>query len=853
MLRQTVLTLSIFGFVLKTACAAGEDYSHSPDTSAGYVDRKALPDSFAYYGPQGIWKKLEDSPTLRTGRDTWFFWTGGNGAGGTQNFYRALSVYSSGISLQGKIQFYTLAQMSPRDRWEKLGLINEPNCEPGGLTEYGVRLDRWKGDPKDAYPTDPLYGRPTGIIGLRMFDNPKFDKTTWNEKTYAAYLKNPGKYEPPHLFGITCAFCHVAFDPLNPPKDPVSPRWENLAANIGNQYLHEGRLFFGTEGLFRFHDSRGLGPDDLVWQYGETQQRGTSETSRFSYDFLNNPNTINAVFYVGKRVTFFETTPAGIPQRTLHVLKDGADSVGLEMGLARVFVNIGMEGPYWIDHLWNPVKGTQQRPMLLDEIRRKVPAARLKYLDERYADGAGTVGYTADWPMGKSWAMTEERVPALISYLSSYEPMRLQDLKDPKSLQDLKDSGDGLLDLSKAENVERMKQGKRLFADNCAECHSNRQPFYLLKDDKERQKFYRESVLADNFLEGNTLSSDERIPVTRIQTNAARSLATNAIEGDIWADLSSREYKALPGVGILQFPGLDGGTVIFTAPAGGRGYYRPASLVSLWATAPYLHNNSVGPLMTEGKTVPDPSVKERVKLFRLGMRQMLQLDPRPSKPPTAVKVTTEECTFLPKEVIRRVVASLAARNVARHLAPAIEKAKDDNVLTKPQADAFRAEVEQILEQRIEDTLEGGRVFVSAAVEALDQQQADLVRALGANLQSDLSKSATIKPLLPSLRPYLQPALVEGVQAGIADLRSLVSLDWKLPKGFPINLLLNLRTDKVPYVALLAAQSGSDQNEFFKALLELSDCPDLIENHGHYFGTQLTEQEKLDLIEFLLTF
>src|SRR5262245_51653 len=180
------------------------------------------------------------------------------------------------------------------------------------------------------------------------------------------------------------------------------------------------------------------------------------------------------------------------------------------------------------------------------------------------------------------------------------------------------------------------------------------------------------------------------------------------------------------------------------------------------------------------------------------MRQMLLLDPRPSKPPTAVKVTTEECTLLPPEVIRRVVASLAARNVARHLAPAIEKARKDNVLTQQQADAFAAEVEQILEQRIEDTLEGGRVFVSAAVEALDQQQAGLVRALGANFQSDLSKSA-IKPLLPSLLPYLQPALVEGVKAGIADLRSLVSLDWKLPKGFPINLLLNLRTDKVPYV------------------------------------------------------
>ena len=30
-------------------------------------------------------------------------------------------------------------------------------------------------------------------------------------------------------------------------------------------------------------------------------------------------------------------------------------------------------------------------------------------------------------------------------------------------------------------------------------------------------------------------------------------------------------------------------------PAGGRGYTRPASLISLWSTAPFLLNNSVGP------------------------------------------------------------------------------------------------------------------------------------------------------------------------------------------------------------------------------------------------------------------
>ena len=58
-----------------------------------------------------------------------------------------------------------------------------------------------------------------------------------------------------------------------------------------------------------------------------------------------------------------------------------------------------------------------------------------------------------------------------------------------------------------------------------------------------------------------------------------------------------------------------------TAPGrrqgGGRGYYRTASLVSIWATAPLLHNNSVGTF------VGDPSVKGRIAAFNDAIRKLL--------------------------------------------------------------------------------------------------------------------------------------------------------------------------------------------------------------------------------------
>jgi hypothetical protein len=52
-------------------------------------------------------------------------------------------------------------------------------------------------------------------------------------------------------------------------------------------------------------------------------------------------------------------------------------------------------------------------------------------------------------------------------------------------------------------------------------------------------------------------------------------------------------------------------------PAGGRGYTRVTSLISLWSTAPFLLNNSVG------KFNPSPSVEARMQSFQDSIEQML--------------------------------------------------------------------------------------------------------------------------------------------------------------------------------------------------------------------------------------
>ena len=128
----------------------------------------------------------------------------------------------------------------------------------------------------------------------------------------------------------------------------------------------------------------------------------------------------------------------------------------------------------------------------------------------------------------------------------------------------------------------------------------------------------RAIVTAPDFLDDNYLSAEHRVPVTLLQTNACSPLATNAIRDNIWDNFSSETYKDLPSVGAIKvYNPVTGEARNYTMPGGGRGYTRPASLISLWSTAPFLLNNSVG------KFNPSPSVEGRMESFQDSIEKML--------------------------------------------------------------------------------------------------------------------------------------------------------------------------------------------------------------------------------------
>jgi mono/diheme cytochrome c family protein len=566
------------------------------------------------------------SDDQRLGWDAWFHWTAGN-----QLTWRDLAQRSG-----GKLNLLKILDNNLLDRGErfaKYGLLNDPDATPperdaaGGckVDAYGLCLDRIA-TRRESPATERWLGRPSGILGMRLFDNPDYRPGAWNaadpwqptpgcnpgvrqgrDPAATARQSREDCYQPPYLVGLSCGFCHISFNPENPPADPARPAWENLAGLLGNVYFKEGPLFAW---LLDF------GKDAFYTDYLMLQPPGTSDTSRIATDDLDNPGAINALFQVSARLAAAadERMPNGRVQPVPHILKDGADSVGLPLAALRVYVNIGMLGNYWLNqHDAYLLLGGAPRPQEPFRVER---AMRTPGYDGTY------------W-----WNQTELRMPDVAAFFTTPAPFKLAA------------SPGGATYLTAGDAV--LRRGRLAFADHCAGCHSSKQPAV----DRERdpaawREQMREILLRPDFLEGNLLSDDRRYPAPVVGVNLTRSLATNALQGQIWQDFSSLTYKSLPPLGEVELPDpfAPEKNRKLCAPSGGRGYYRTASLVSLWATAPFFHNNSLG------RPLQDASVAGRVQAFTDAAEQFLWLERR-TDPQGAVgpyvKRTGDRVTWLP--------------------------------------------------------------------------------------------------------------------------------------------------------------------------------------------------------------
>lgn len=581
------------------------------------------------------------TPEEIRGRNTWIVWTAGNdrfwdkmvnASVGALDFLKTLSSHPK------------LTKYSRDNRWEYFGLVNDPCFEkPTGPDpeRFGLWLDKRRADcPPDPFeneqkypgvkvgargkniPVGSYYGYETGIVGLRLFPNPDFDEAAQKRWDAEKYYSDPNYYYSkdlvrPYRVGMSCGFCHVGPNPVKPPADPENPKWENLSSNVGAQYFWIDRIFYWE-----------ADPSNFVFQLFHTSRPGTLDTSLVSTDNINNPRTMNAMYMLGPRIMEAERwgketlVGGGKDNRQLNdyvqqgplskfyiapdtvftprVLKDGSDSVGVMGALNRVYINIGAFSEEWLLHFNALVGGKQITPITIADSRK----------NSSYFEA--TENQTFDMAR---------------FFLKSTDPHYL------------KDAPGGAAYLGKDQG--QLTRGKTVFAERCARCHSSKIPpgapgidggqgcngkdylacwnnyWQWTKTDEFKQKM-REIVMADDFLKDNYLSTELRVPVTLLQTNACSPLATNAIGGNIWDNFSSQSYKELPSVGnITWYDPVTGEPKQYTMPAGGRGYTRPPSLISLWSTAPFLLNNSVGEFQAS------PSVEARMKSFQSSIEQML--------------------------------------------------------------------------------------------------------------------------------------------------------------------------------------------------------------------------------------
>ncbi|MBC7712199.1 MAG: hypothetical protein H7177_02610 [Rhizobacter sp.] len=560
---------------------------------------------------------------IMDGMDTWHWWVGVDNPG----FWDDLVNLSGGAHnyTNLRIDLFRLLMITPRaERFNRLGLINDPDTVAAEKPDqFGLTLDRMK---DGSLTWDPnVFGFSSGVIGIQLFKNPKFDPKKWSVQKYLADGKG---METPYKVGMSCVFCHISFNPINPPANPAEPEWENLTSTMGNQYLREG-MAFGPN----------LNHHSIIYQYLSTQEPGTSETSRFPTDSINNPTNINSIFRLQDRLKVAhieKITPAqatmiksmyknaGIQldniggqlggtvknptMKVPHILTDGADSMGILMASARVYVNEGMMHKEWYNS-WpvNPWGITKS-------IVRGFKPAEFDIIGKWRKDP------------NSPWMQTERRMPNMASFLMSYDSFPLKNAKD------------GVKFVPKDDKV--LNKGKIVFAENCASCHSSKMPdANLLKTPESAHKAWVDLVMQKDFLDNNYLSDDERHSVTEIGTNIQRAEGSNAMAGSTWGQMSSQTYKDMRKQQIILkglYNPLNGKyDLIWKGP---NAFYRTPTLVSIWATAPFFHNNSLGLYNS------DPSVKGRMEAYEDAMKKLLW--PAERLGVKSIKVTSEQ-TNLP--------------------------------------------------------------------------------------------------------------------------------------------------------------------------------------------------------------
>ena len=620
------------------------------------------------------------SPSARAGREIWFFATAFN-----DRFY----TYSYPQRLGGAIDWHRiLAAKNKSDLFQAWGAIPDPDCcVPGAPDCPAKTLDETYGfqycpgdkalldfvgkdgyrDPacdfKDAPfntstphgavdqrqdPCDLKFGTSTGALGLRKFPNPRFDAEKWRKlngslaswEGYTKFLAGDddsgdartnrlfdGSIEPPFRIGMACGACHISFSALKPPADVNNPKWDNIDGLAGNQFSRVSQML-----------ASGMSQHLLEWQLIARARPGVVDTSALPMDTVSNPATMNMIVNFARRPKYDHRVlkwrkasqcPGG-PGTTCwcepakpgkcwnrsestepvqHILKGGEDSIGAAEAIQRVYFNIGSCAEQcWLNHVpdLRAIDSTQrnhgQTPLDIGQCRRDCASFRA----------------------------IEDRLENTVDFFLTARPTDLNVARGV-SREELN------AQLDREFGAGSVALGRNVFASTCAGCHSSQSPPF------DQANFHAVDP-NDPTLRLDFLSHERPVLASRVGTNAGRALHSNHMPSRVWAEYASRDLWERPVDPALK--------EIFKGS--GRGYYRPPTLLSVWAQAPFMLNNAIGPevcgkpsrddvnfysssyvdandkpLANPPPCVPyDPSVEGRYRLFKDSMADLLHPDRR---------------------------------------------------------------------------------------------------------------------------------------------------------------------------------------------------------------------------------
>jgi hypothetical protein len=349
---------------------------------------------------------------------------------------------------------------------------------------------------------------------------------------------------------------------------------------------------------------------------------------------------------------------------TPRILAGGEDSIGALAALARVYVNIGEFHQQWITNHTPMIGLNPQNPFSIEKANKN----------------------------SVYWQVSEKRAHNIAKYfITASSPMHLEDARWTVTVPKTAANPTGKKIHSGKEKIKYdfLEQGAKVFAQKCFVCHSSKQPDGFFNndpanydkwiDDEDYIAKAEAMVLEAGFRENNYFSTGQRYPVTLIGTNSGRAWNDNSVGGRVWDNFSSKDFKDLrknnPVTSIVVDHPYEDRKWTWDVPRKtgddddllyGPGYYRPPSLISMWATAPFLHNNSVGNYFPADKNynpnlIPDRNfdvtVPGRLAVYDDAMDKLLNPEKRHGR--NSISRTTQDSTLhveysTLREVISRV-------------------------------------------------------------------------------------------------------------------------------------------------------------------------------------------------------